>query len=116
MPYLLLQMILAYEQSPALDNYTAFVITLEEPAAQFITATCSVSYIHGLINARMPRTSLGLKISLSYKLQPEDRWEFMKVYYGLLQYLYARLKIWSQTGFYHRDSFQTIVRPVSSEA
>lgn len=93
MPYLLLQIILAYEKNPTLGNYTAFIITLKGPVAQFITANCSASYIHDLINSRTPRTLLGLKFSLPYDLlQPEDRWEFMKVYYGLLQYLNVQLK------------------------
>ena len=93
MPYLLLQIILAYEKNPALSVYTAFVITLKGPTSQFITASCSVSYIHDMVSTRMPGTSLEVKFSLPYNLlEPEDRHEFMKLYYGLLQYLYDKLR------------------------
>ena len=94
MSYLLLQVISAYENNPALENYSAFVVTMEGISIQFIRANCSASYIQDLINNRMPRTHLALEFSKPYDLlQSEDRWEFMEVFYGLLERLYFLMEL-----------------------
>ena len=94
MPYLLLQVISAYENNSTLDKYTAFVVTMEGINIQFIRANCSPSYIQDLINYRMSRTHLRLRFSKPYDLlQSEDRWEFMEVFYGLLERLYFLMEL-----------------------
>lgn len=94
-PYLLLQVILAYERNSAQDNYTAFVVIMKATTVHFAKASCSVSYIHDLIGHRTPRTPFELVYSQPYDLlQQEDRRAFITVYYGLLQCLYARLRIY----------------------
>lgn len=67
-PYLLLQVILAYERNAGLGNYTAFVVTMEGTAVQSVKANFSVSYVHDLIGHRTPRTSLELGFSRPYNL------------------------------------------------
>lgn len=93
MPYLLLQVISVYENNSTLDKYTAFVVTMEGINIQFIRANCS-PYVQDLINYRMSRTHLRLRFSKPYDLlQPEDRWEFMEVFYGLLERLYFQMEL-----------------------
>lgn len=94
MPYLLLQVTLAYENNSTLDKYTAFVVTMERVTIQFIRANFSPSYIQDLINYTVPRTPLRLRFSKPYDLlQPEDRWESIQVFYGLLERLYFLMEL-----------------------
>ena len=84
-PYLLIQMALAFEWNPDLDNYTTFVVSMRGSTFQFIRSTCPALYIKDILSSRAPRAPLELYFSGPYDLmEQEDRKEFLRIYLGLI--------------------------------
>ena len=80
-PYLLFQVLLAYERNPDLENFTASVVSMKGTSVQFVKANCSGFYIQDLKSRGVPRTSLEIYFSEPYDLVEQDGrkelWEYI---------------------------------------
>ena len=93
-PYLLFQAFLAYKKNPSLGDYNTFFVSMKGTVVQFVRASCFNSYLRDLANHKAPGSSLGLYFSEPYDLlEQKDRREFVKVFIGLVNYLYGLLDI-----------------------
>ncbi|ODM21654.1 hypothetical protein SI65_02498 [Aspergillus cristatus] len=107
-PYLLFQAFFQYEQNPTLDDYNAFVVSMKGTTIQFVRASCSNSYLRDLVERKAPGSPLGVCFSEHYDLlEQKDRKEFVRIFIGLICYLYGLLEMFGDWSAISHDKSQT---------
>ena len=77
-----------------MDEYNTFVVSMKGTIIQFVRASCSNSYLQDLAYRKGPGSLLELYFSDPYDLlEQEDRKEFVRIFVGLVNYLYDLLDI-----------------------